>query len=169
MNRVIAIGFSVFLGLLACKDDPAPKAAGVEQGAAAEKSAEGSPDFASAFSHSSRWDPAKKALVVDLTVAPGFHAYTTGETTGKPLLVEVAADSDFSLAGDVEYPKGTEKTLPLGRSVIVEGNAQIQAPLAPKTDAAGPKKATGTLRYQVCTEKACDRPRTAPLSVEVSG
>lgn len=166
---MIAIGFLMFLG---CKAEPAPKAA-VEEKAApareAEAKAEASPDFASAFQHAARWDAAKKALVVDVTVAPGFHAYTTGETTGKPLLVDIAADSDFSLTGAIEYPKGVEKTLPLGRSVIVEGAGQIVAPLAPKTEAAGPKKATGSLRYQVCTEKACDRPRTAPLAVDVAG
>jgi hypothetical protein len=73
-------------------------------------------------------------------------------------------------AGDVEYPKGLEKNLPIGRSVIVEGNAQIYAPVAPKPEApAGPKKVKGTLRYQVCTEKVCDRPRTVPISADVPG
>jgi hypothetical protein len=145
--------------LAACKGDPQPPpAAETPKG----------PDFASAFKHSVRWDAEKNAAVIEMTIAPGYHAYTTGETTGKPLLVEIAAESDLALAGEVEYPKGIAKDLPLGRSVIVEGSAQIVAPLSPKDAAKAGGKAKGSLRYQVCTDEACDRPRTAPFELNAS-
>jgi hypothetical protein len=168
-----AIALLLLSAAFACKDPPPGADSKAPDPAAAKpdqkiEAPPGAPDFASAFKHSERWDPAKKAVVVELTVSPGYHAYTTGESTGKPLLVEIAADSDLVSAGDVEYPKGTEKNLPIGRSVIVEGNAHIYAPVAPKPGAVeGPKKAKGTLRYQVCTEKVCDRPRTVPIAVDV--
>jgi hypothetical protein len=159
LTRALAL---VLLLAVACKDEPPAPETKPASGTA--------PDFANAFKHSERWDPAKKARVVEVTVAPGYHAYTTGETTGKPLLVEIAADSDLVGAGEIEYPKGIEKTLPLGRSVIVEGNVQIVAPIAPKDPAVtGPKKGKGTLRYQVCTDQACDRPRTVPVQIDVPG
>src|SRR5262245_5835882 len=103
-----------------------------------------------------------------MTIAPGFHACTTGEETGKPLAVELAPDSDLVSAGAIEYPKGTIKNLPIGRSVIVEGAAEIVAPVAPKEGAGSPPKLKGTLRYQICTEKACDRPRTTKFDLTAS-
>jgi hypothetical protein len=124
------------------------------------------PNWAEAFKYTARWDAATKAVVVDLDIAPGFHAYTTGETIGKPLVVELAAESDFVLASDVKYPTGVTKDLPLGRSVIVEGKSAIVAEVKAKAAATGDAK--GTLRYQVCTEKACDRPRTVPFTVAVA-
>lgn len=144
--------------------------AGEGQGAApqgaVQVAGEPMPNWAEAFKYTTRWDAAKKAVVVDLDIAPGFHAYTVGETIGKPLVVELAADSDFALASDVKYPTGVTKDLPLGRSVIVEGKSEIVAEVKPKAAPTG--NAKGTLRYQVCTEKACDRPRTVPFTVAVA-
>ncbi len=122
------------------------------------------PKWDTALTHTARVDVAQKALLVDVVIAPGFHAYTEGETVGKPLVVEVGADSEVTAAGPVQYPSGTVKDLPVGRSVIVEGRAQIVAPLA-LTEASAGKSVKGTFRYQVCTDTACDRPRSVPLAV----
>lgn len=143
----------------ACKAEP-----GTSEKAQAH-AAPATPDFATAFKHTVRWDAAKSAVVVEVSLEPGYHAYTTGETTGKPLALEVAEDSDLVANGEVQYPKGTEKDLPIGKSVIVEGKAEVVAPLKAKEGAAG-KKAKGTFRYQVCTDKTCDRPRSAPFDLE---
>jgi len=121
------------------------------------------PDWGSAFTAASRWDAGKKAVVVDVSVAPGFHAYTTGETVGKPLLLTVKPESALKVA-EVEYPKGTTKELSTGRSVIVEGKAEIVAIVS---DPVAGKSVDATLRYQVCTPEACDRPRTVDLAVAV--
>lgn len=121
------------------------------------------PSFATAFSHAVRYDTEKKAILVDVKIAPGFHAYTVGETVGKPMLVALDEGAAYRHAGDVVYPAGVEKTLPIGKSVIVEGSAQIVAPIEKRDGAEGP--AAGTFRYQVCTDESCDRPRTAPFSV----
>ncbi len=146
----------------ACKEEPGTSEKTLAHATPA------APDFTTAFKHAVRWDSGKSALVVDVSIAPGFHAYTTGETTGKPLLVEILADSDMVANGEVEYPKGVEKDLPIGKSVIVEGKAAITAPVKAKDAASASKKAKGTLRYQVCTEKTCDRPRTAPFEVDTA-
>lgn len=125
------------------------------------------PDWREAFSHQVRYEPNDRAVVVDVRLAPGFHAYTTGETTGKPLKVELDPDSAYQLDGPVRYPKGVEKTLPLGKSVIVEGQTKVVAKIAPRSpEATGPAK--GSFHYQVCTDKACDRPRKAPFEVAVN-
>ena len=130
-----------------------------------EGNAQNPPDFASAFHHAVRYERAQRSLVVELQIAPRFHAYTVGEKIGRPLLLELAPDSDFLADGPVAYPKGTTKDLPIGRSVIVEGRAEISVGLRPKGESKGTIK--GTLRYHVCTDRACDRPRTAPFSVGV--
>jgi len=122
-------------------------------------------DWKSAFKHAERWDPARRAVVVDIELMPGFHAYAAGETVGKPLRVELAEDSELQIAGELVYPKGEARELPLGRSVIVEGRAEIVAPVAAKDGQLEGKSARGRLHYQVCTESACDRPRTASFEV----
>lgn len=118
-------------------------------------------DWAAAFDHEVRYDAAKKAVVVDVKIAPGFHAYTVGETTGRPLKLSV--DDPWKL-GDVAYPKGLAKNLPIGKSVIVEGSASVVGPVtAPE---APPAQITGKFAYQVCTDEACDRPRSAKFAVK---
>jgi hypothetical protein len=123
------------------------------------------PDWKKAFQHTVRYDAEKKAIVVDVAIEPGFHAYTVGETIGKPMAVTLDEASAFGHAGEVQYPQGTTKDLPIGKSVIVEGTAQIVAPIQ-KKEGAAEDKATGTFRWQVCTDEACDRPRTQPFRVQ---
>jgi hypothetical protein len=125
------------------------------------------PDWKSAFKHTVRYDAAKKAVVVDVQIQPGFHAYTVGETIGKPMAVTFDEASAFTAAGEIQYPEGITKDLPIGRSVIVEGTTQIVAPVQKKEGATG-GQATGTFRWQVCTNEACDRPRTKPFTVDVA-
>ena len=124
------------------------------------------PDFKSAFRTNFRFDAGEQAVVVDLKIEPGYHAYTIGESTGRPLKVEMASDSAFALKGDVKYPEGLKKDLPIGPSVIVEGRAKIVAPVEKRSDATD-GAAKGTLRYQVCTDEACDRPRKLSFNVKV--
>lgn len=155
------------LALAACKADPAQAPAAAPAPKAATAPVEDQmPDWKAAFSHHVAFDPAAKAVTVHVKVAPGFHAYTVGETTGKPMLLTIAEDSEFGLEGDVKYPSGVTKDLPVGRSVIVEGEAEISAQVTPKSDAA--KTVKGSFRYQVCTDEACDRPRTAPFALPES-
>ncbi|MCB9654611.1 MAG: hypothetical protein H6729_10835 [Deltaproteobacteria bacterium] len=128
-------------------------------------------DWSTAFHHTVRYDASQTALVVDVEVKPGFHAYTTGETIGRPLLLSMKPEGTFSVSGEVQYPAGVKKVLPIGTSMIVEGTAQVVAKLARRpsnTTANQEGKAEGTFRYQVCSETACDRPRTVPFAVPVS-
>lgn len=150
MARTYALALILCSAALGCsKSEPAAPAA---------KANDALPDWKAAISHEVRFDAAAKAVVVDVKVQPGFHAYTTGETTGKPLKLTIAEDSEYALEGEVEYPKGVTKDLPVGRSVIVEGAAQVKATV--KAKAEGAKTVRGGFRYQVCTDEACDRPRT---------
>ena len=161
MVRTIAPVLILGLGLAGCtKSEPAAPAK------KAAPAADTMPDWTSAISHEVRYDAAGHAVVVDVKVKPGFHAYTTGETTGKPLELTIAEDSDFALEGAVDYPKGVAKDLPVGRSVIVEGAAQVKATVKPKSDAA--KTVRGGFKYQVCTDEACDRPRTKKFELPAS-
>ena len=124
------------------------------------------PDWAAAFKHTISADPAQSQVMVKVEIQPGFHAYTVGETVGKPLALEIADDSAYALDGEVQYPAGVTKDLPIGKSVIVEGQAEVRAKVKAKADAKGLAK--GTFRYQVCTDEACDRPRNVPFEVALS-
>lgn len=124
-------------------------------------------DFEKAFRFETHFDSSGPNLRVKLHVAPGFHVYTTGETIGKPLKLQLNESSAFQISGEVQYPAGITKDLPVGRSVIVEGEAEITAALAANA-AAKTQQIQGDLRYQVCTDSACDRPRTAVLQVSVT-
>ncbi|MBK8012324.1 MAG: hypothetical protein IPK13_13325 [Deltaproteobacteria bacterium] len=125
-------------------------------------------DWSKAFHHTVRYDASQSALIVDVALEPGFHAYTVGETIGRPLLLALKPDGAFVVSGDVQYPVGTTKVLPIGQSVIVEGSARVVAKLARRPGAATGNQAEGTFRYQVCSETACDRPRTVPFAIEVT-
>lgn len=159
------------LAATACRDrsDPKKDAPPPSQAAAAaraEAPAKAPPNWAGAMKHEVRFDPAGHAVVVTLDIAPGFHAYAEGETVGRPLALAFTPDSELVLDGAVRYPAGTARDLPIGRSVIVEGRAEITAKVkAAGGDEAG-KKAKGNLQYQICTEDSCDRPKV--LSWEVS-
>ncbi len=125
------------------------------------------PDWKAAFRHEVAFDAVARSVVVDVDVAPGFHVYTQGETIGKPLLLRLTEGSDFDVDGDVRYPEGITKDLPIGRSVIVEGKARVVAPIKAKNPDATAGTAAGKFRYQVCTDEACDRPRTEAFTIDV--
>lgn len=147
--RRLAAAFVLFLACGCPKEEaPAPRSAAP----AAPKI-----DWKSAIQHEVRWDDTRGSVVVDVTVKPGFHAYTTGEETGRPLKLEVEAPAKLA---DVSYPKGETKMLPIGKSVIVEGKVEVVG----KVEDAGPK-VDGTFHYQVCRDDGCDRPRRAKFSV----
>ncbi len=126
---------------------------------------EEAPDFQSAFKYRVRFDAGEQAVVVDMKIEDGYHAYTIGESTGRPLAVRMAPDGAYVLTGDVVYPEGIKKDLPIGPSVIVEGRAKIVAPVKKRPQAAG-ERATGLFQYQICTDEACDRPRKKPFDVK---
>jgi hypothetical protein len=146
--------------LAACEPASAPTASRAPEESAA------APDWSRAFRHRVRHDAARRALVVELELEPGFHAYAAGETVGRPLRLELDPASPVRLSGEVTYPAGRERMLPIGRSVIVEGKAEIVAPLAASPPGAA---ISGRLHYQVCSDEACDRPRSAPFTLTTSG
>lgn len=130
------------------------------------KPPKGAPDFKAAFKHEIALAPDGKTLTVNLDIQEGYHAYTEGETIGLPLLVKLDETSELVLDGKVRYPKGKEKQLPIGKSVVVEGKAKIEAPL--KAMSKTGKTAKGLFRYQICRDDACDRPRTQKFALPAS-
>lgn len=153
-----------FAALAGCSDPkPAPPAAPV-QAAAPAAPVGNTPDWKKAIRHEVRFDPARRAVVVSVELEPGYHAYTVGETIGRPLALTFDPDSAWVAEGEIELPPGRAKDLPIGRSVIVEGRAEVVARVK-RTAPGGTAK--GKFFYQVCTDQACDRPRSAPFSLTV--
>lgn len=163
------VAVATVLGL-GCRSEPTPTPPpSVPESSKPAPAARESPDWKAAFRHEVRVrvEQTAPSVVVDLKVADGFHVYTVGETIGRPLRLEIDDAGDYVASGDVVYPKGTTKDLPIGRSVIVEGEAEVVAPLKAK-EGVQQGRARGTFHYQVCNDEACDRPRTAAFEVDVS-
>lgn len=125
----------------------------------------GAPDWDRALRYKLRQEPGKSSIILDVQIAPGFHAYTVGETIGRPMRLEITNDSDYALSGEVIYPRGEIKDLPIGRSAFVQGDVAIAANLTKR--AVDGKTARGKFEFQVCTSDACDRPRVEPFSIEL--
>ncbi|MBI5494126.1 MAG: hypothetical protein HY904_03810 [Deltaproteobacteria bacterium] len=122
----------------------------------------GKTPFEDAIRISMAFDAAASAVVAKVHLEPGFHAYGAGETTGKPLMLEVTGNA-WNVK-EVQMPPAQKKDLgELGSSFVITGDAEVRAVLA----AAGPARppVEGRLHYQVCSEKACDRPRSIPFKL----
>lgn len=113
------------------------------------------PDFANALAVTPSFDKATGKLTVSLDIKPGFHAYAPGEEVGKPVELKVDAQNGWAIDGAVAIPAGVTKDLgSLGKSVILEGKADLSA-----TVKGGTGELSGAVHVQVCTDKACDRPK----------
>lgn len=117
------------------------------------------PDFANALEVVPSFDKATSKVTVTLKIKPGFHAYAPGEAVGKP--VELLVDAPWTVDGAPAIPAGTKKDLgELGTSVILEGDVPLTAVVK-----GGSGDVKGQVAAQVCTDKACDRPKKHPFSV----
>jgi hypothetical protein len=115
------------------------------------------PDFEHSVDVGATCDKGK--LTVTLKIKPGYHAYAPGEEIGKP--VELGVDAPWTVE-NVVIPAGTKRDLgpDLGKSVILEGDVPLGA-----TVKGGTGDVKGAVMAQVCTDKACDRPKKHEFSV----
>lgn len=117
------------------------------------------PDFGTAIEVVPVFDKATSKVTVTLKIKPGFHAYAPGEAVGKPVDLEVEAP--WTVDGAVQIPAGTKKDLgELGTSVILEGDVPLTV-----TVKGGAGEVKGNVMAQVCTDKACDRPKKHAFTV----
>jgi hypothetical protein len=107
------------------------------------------------------FDAATSTLTVNLMLRPGFHAYGPGEEVSKPVALSVDPSNGWVVDGVVAIPAGTKKNLgELGTSVILEGIVPLTAKLK-----GGKGAIAGVVEVQVCTDKACDRPKKHAFNV----
>jgi len=122
---------------------------------------EAPPDWNSALAVVPAYDAATGNLVVVLKIKPGFHAYGPGEEVSKPVSLTIDAQNGWAVDGAVDIPAGTKKDLgALGTSVILEGDVPLKARLTKGSGAL-----SGVVEAQVCTDKACDRPKKHPFTI----
>ena len=166
--RVFAVSAALLSPLVACSEPAADAGFGeakpVKNDGMVGKPQplpEAPPDWASALAIAPAYDAGTQTLTVTLKIKPGFHAYGPGEEVSKPVAFALEEGSSWSVDGAINIPAGVKKDLgALGTSVIVEGDVAITAKLKPGTGAI-----EGVVEAQVCTDKACDRPRKHPISV----
>jgi len=122
---------------------------------------EAPPDWASALAIAPAFNQADGTLTVTLKIKEGFHAYGPGEEVSKPVALALKDGTPWQLDGAVAIPPGKKKDLgALGTSVILEGDVVVTAKLK-----GGPGAVEAVLEAQVCTDKACDRPRKHPITI----
>lgn len=168
LNQLL-IGFGLGLTLLvgACKEDkggfgePDTKQPGVRVQKVEKPVEDAVPDFSKALQVSSAFDQKSGQVIVNLDIKDGFHAYAPGEEVGIPVKLNIAEEGGWTLSGDPEIPAGKVKDLgELGKSLILEGMVPIKSKVE-----GGQGAVKGHVRVQVCTKKACDRPRKHPFQV----
>jgi hypothetical protein len=151
---------STILTLANCKckpEQPAPEPA--------PKSAQAPDvvDFPNAFSWTQTYDVATQTLLVRVALKDGYHAYAPGEKVGRPVELVVAGDKGWKLESAPLLPKGETKVVgEIGPTQVLEKSFEISAKV---TRGTGPL--VGTLKMQLCTDHACDRPRDHAFSVDV--
>lgn len=123
---------------------------------------EAPPDFANALEITPAFDKGTGKLTLTLKLKPGYHAYAPGEAIGKPVALSVdESKGGWKVEGAVNVPAGTKKDLgALGTSMILEGNVGLSAVVK-----GGSGDVEGKVEAQVCTDKACDRPKSHPFKV----
>ena len=113
---------------------------------------DGSVDVVPAF------DKASGKLTVTLKIKPGYHAYAPGEEVGRP--VEMAVDAPWAIDGKIGVPAGTKKDVGGASALILEGDVPLTAVVK-----GGTGDVKGVVTAQVCTDKACDRPKKHAFTV----
>jgi hypothetical protein len=147
---------------LGCKPEPAGFGEGekvVEDGKVREApEMPKAPDFKNAMQLSAALS-GESDLTVTLQLKEGFHAYAPGEKVGKPVQLSVAEAGGWKMEGAPVIPNGREKDLgELGKSLVLEGKVPLKAVVK-----GGAGAVKGQVRVQICTDTACDRPRSVPF------
>ena len=104
---------------------------------------------------------------VTLRIAPGYHVMSN--TPSDPLYIAThvdVADADGVHWSDARYPPATSFQLSSATISTFEGDVSVRVPFAVAADAApGPRRFTGSVRYQACTASNCLFPVTRTIEV----
>ena len=95
------------------------------------------------------------AVIIDLAIAEGWHAYARDVGGGMPLAIELAADCDFVANGELKVPDAHD-----GK---VTGKARWQLPVTARGDGVDLR---AVLTFQVCDELECLAPAEVALQSE---
>ena len=103
-------------------------------------------------------------MVIKANVKEGFHAYAPGDEISIPVSLKVGEDNGWKSVGDPALPTGVKKDLgDLGVSFVLDGDFELSQAIK---DGKGEIK--GSFGAQICTDKACDRPRQHPFTVAMA-
>lgn len=112
-------------------------------------------DFSNAFTWSQKFDETTQQLSVNVHLSEGFHAYAAGEKIGVPVDLEISAFNGWHMEGKPSLPAGVLKQIGAIKATQALENEFVLA--AKVTGGKGALR--GTLKMQLCSASACDRPR----------
>ena len=146
INRIFLCAF--LLAFSACKCMPNLESKIIES----TPTAFSNNDFANAFTWSQKFDESTHKLIVNVHLSEGFHAYAAGEKIGVPVDLEIAAFNGWRMEGKPSLPTGVLKNDFVLSARVSGGKGAIR----------------GTLKMQLCSASACDRPREHNFEHEMS-
>lgn len=120
------------------------------------------PNFANAAQINTAINESGDLLTITVNLADGFHAYGPQEKIGKPVRLVVEQNNGWAALSAPLVPTGVVKKIAgLEDSYIISNSFNLNQKLKPGT---GPGRAI--LYLQICTDSACDRPRTHEIQLE---
>jgi thiol:disulfide interchange protein DsbD len=129
----------------------------------------GTPTVSAAVNTSALQPGQQAAVAVVVDVPQGLHAQSHKPLQDNLIPLEVKVDENPAVTalGPV-YPEGEIETYPaLGKLSVYTGRVIVYVPVQVKGDAAaGPVTLSGTVRLQICDDKACFAPQTLKWAVE---
>ena len=106
---------------------------------------------------------------IPLVVKDGYHVNSNQPTEEYLIPLKLTwVDTGALEAGAVTYPKPVQEKYEFSAQPIsvYTGNIDLMANFKVAANApAGPGAATGTLRYQACSNRACYPPKTVKITV----
>ncbi len=108
-------------------------------------------------------------LAVHVHIEPGFHLTAAQATDAGLTPTTLEFDGDNALSLDVEYPGAVERRPAFADRplAVYEGDITLRAHLRRRSDAPSSARPRLMLRYQPCTDAACQQPHTIELPISI--
>ncbi len=107
------------------------------------------PEIRPVFNHKTQ------ILTLQVTLPDGKHAYAPGEKVGRPVSLEISPETGWKQVGPTQLPTGDSKHL-------LNNRFEIKTHLT-----GGSSDISGILKMQMCSDKACERPRDYAFKVSL--
>ncbi len=110
------------------------------------------------------------ALVVEMTIGPGWHVNSHTPSEKYLIPTDVALKTSAGSLSPVRYPKDVEKRFAFADEPlrVYEGTVRFETDLAVPAGPGSAASIQGELSYQACNDRQCFAPARLPLAASVA-